>query len=101
MKKALIIIVVWVIAQEAPAENWPRFRGPNGSRVAAGAKIPAGWSDSNYRWKIDLPGIGHGSPVVWGDRVFLLAASEPPPRPKRGNANNNAAARESAVLEKP
>lgn len=57
-------------------ENWPRFRGPNGSGVSASVVIPAPWPAEGLRWSADLPGIGHGSPVVWGDRLFLLCATE-------------------------
>lgn len=97
MKRAsLIIIFAGLIAQTVWAGNWPRFRGQNGSGVAEGLKLPAKWSDSSYRWKIDLPGIGHGSPVVWSDRIFLLAASEPPPRPKKKKGKNKAGATKTA-----
>ncbi len=53
--------------------QWPRFRGPNGSGIASD-DIPAVWSQANRHWKVKLPGVGHGSPVVWGGRVFLLVA---------------------------
>jgi outer membrane protein assembly factor BamB len=56
-------------------QEWTRFRGPNGSGVS-NADIPAKWTDANYAWKTKLPGVGHGSPVVWGDRVFLLCGDE-------------------------
>ena len=60
---------------ETTTPNWPRFRGPNGSGVASG-DIPAAWTDPNRLWKIKLPGVGHGSPAVWGKRVFLLCGRE-------------------------
>jgi len=56
------------------ADNWPRFRGPNGSGIAdakAASTIPVKWSDSDYNWKIKLPGTGHSSPVIWGGKIFL------------------------------
>lgn len=56
-------------------QEWTRFRGPNGSGVSA-TDIPAKWTEANYAWKIKLPGVGHGSPVVWGDLVFLLCGDE-------------------------
>ena len=65
----LLLCVVPVRAQE-----WTRFRGPNGTGVSDAKSIPATWTDADYRWKIKLPGKGHGSPVVWGDRLFLLSA---------------------------
>lgn len=79
-----------------PAENWPRLRGPNGSGVSDGLNFPAEWGDSDFRWQIDLPGIGHGSPVVWGDRIFLLAASEPPPpAPRKGKGKGKSRNKEA------
>jgi outer membrane protein assembly factor BamB len=56
-------------------QNWPRFRGPNGSGVAD-FSVPAKWLKENYRWETKLPGSGHSSPVVWGNKVFLNAARE-------------------------
>ncbi len=67
------LTLAWAAAD--PASNWPRFRGPNGSGVAEG-DFPAQWNAANHAWKIKLPGVGHGSPVVWGDRVFLLSGRE-------------------------
>jgi len=60
----------------AQAENWPRFRGENGAGVVESADIPAVWEESDYLWKLDLPGIGHGSVAIAGDRIFLLCAEE-------------------------
>ena len=68
-------ILVFNVIGSAGAEAWARFRGPNGSGVSD-ADIPAKWDAENYRWKTELPGIGHGSPVVWGDKVFLLCGNE-------------------------
>jgi outer membrane protein assembly factor BamB len=58
------------------AQEWTRFRGPNGSGVSAMTTFPVQWSPSDYRWRVELPGIGHSSPVVWGERIFVTAANE-------------------------
>ena len=59
----------------AHAEDWPRFRGPNGSGVVQ-ANLPTEWSESkNLVWKVELPGKGSSSPVTFGDRIFLTAHS--------------------------
>ncbi|MEN6335754.1 MAG: PQQ-binding-like beta-propeller repeat protein [Phycisphaerales bacterium] len=60
----------------AKADDWPRFRGPNGQGVSDDKTIPVKWSEQDYRWKIDLPGGGHSSPVVWGDKLFVTSADE-------------------------
>src|SRR4030095_2888837 len=60
----------------ATAEHyWPQWRGPYASGVSRTANTPLEWSETkNVRWKIEVPGRGSGSPVVWGDRLFLLSA---------------------------
>ena len=64
-----------LVAQKAGDEFWPQWRGPQMSGVSASATPPATWSEStNVRWKIEIPGRGSASPVVWGDRVYLLTA---------------------------
>lgn len=60
----------------AADENWSRFRGPNGSGVAADANFPATWTADDYVWKIDLPGKGHSSPVAWGELLFVTSGDE-------------------------
>lgn len=65
------------IASPARAREWDRFRGPDGAGHAdASTTLPAQWTDKDYEWKIDLPGVGHSSPVVWGERVFVTGADE-------------------------
>ena len=60
--------------------EWPQWRGPWGTGVAPHGDPPMTWSESeNVRWKIAVPGRGHGSPIVWGDRVFVLTAVEVEP----------------------
>jgi len=64
-------------AQKVRTENWPQFRGHNASGIAAGQDLPLNWdvkSGSNILWKREIPGLGHSSPVVWGDRVFVTTA---------------------------
>jgi outer membrane protein assembly factor BamB len=55
--------------------NWPQWRGPLGTGVAPDADPPLEWSETrNVRWKTPIPGRGHSSPVVWGQRIFLTSA---------------------------
>ena len=54
---------------------WPAWRGPRGTGAAAHADPPLKWSETrNLRWKAALPGGGHSTPVVWGDRIYITAA---------------------------
>ncbi len=57
------------------ARYWPQWRGPHMTGVSTTANPPTEWSETkNVRWKLPIPGRGSASPVVWGDRVFLLTA---------------------------
>lgn len=71
------------LQQEATERfNWPSFRGPGASGVADGQNPPTFWDPAtggNVLWKIPIPGLGHSSPIIWGDRIFLTTAvSEDP-----------------------
>ena len=58
-------------------ENWPSFRGPNNQGHADSANLPTKWSEKeNVAWKIKLPGKGHSTPVIRGDRLWLTTATE-------------------------
>ena len=55
----------------ALGQEWTRFRGPNGSGASDATTVPAAWTEKDVRWKVALPGPGHSSPVLWGDRIFV------------------------------
>lgn len=75
MSKRLICFVLFAFAANAAAaQEWTRFRGPNGSGESEATTIPAQWTEKDYNWKVELPGVGHSSPVLWGDTIFLTAA---------------------------
>jgi outer membrane protein assembly factor BamB len=62
------------VADEA-LKYWPQWRGPTWNGVAADADPPITWSETeNLRWKTPIEGSGHATPIVWGDRIFLLTA---------------------------
>ncbi|MDX1961674.1 MAG: PQQ-binding-like beta-propeller repeat protein [Pirellulales bacterium] len=57
------------------AEDWARFRGPNGSGIS-NETVPTTWSDTeNLKWKTPLPGYGSSSPIIVGDKVFVTCYS--------------------------
>jgi outer membrane protein assembly factor BamB len=59
----------------AHAANWERFRGPNGTGIAQDKNIPVAISPKeNVLWQVAIPGKGHSSPIVWGDKLFLQTA---------------------------
>lgn len=62
-----------LVASLASGEDWPRFRGPNGSGVAPALDVPNSWTADDYAWTAALPGPGHGSPVVVGEQVFITS----------------------------
>jgi outer membrane protein assembly factor BamB len=68
------IVALFVVT--ASAENWARFRGPNGQGVSGEKGIPAKWSENDFVWKIEMPGTGHSSPIIWNDKVFVTFAND-------------------------
>ncbi len=72
-----IVLGASVLAETDPeAEKfWAQWRGPYATGVSKTANPPMEWSETkNIRWKIEIPGRGSASPVVWGDRIFLVTA---------------------------
>ncbi len=65
-----------VAALPAQAQEWTRFRGPNGTGISAAKGIPVQFTEADFNWKVKLPGAGHSSPVIWGDKVFITSAEE-------------------------
>jgi outer membrane protein assembly factor BamB len=56
-------------------EYWPQWRGPLGSGEAPAAKPPVEWAAGrNVKWKVEIPGIGKSSPIVWNDMIVLTTA---------------------------
>ena len=70
--------------------NWPQWRGPEGTGMSQG-DAPTTWSlTENVKWRVDIPGRGCSTPVIWGDRIFLTTAvptgkePEPEEQPQEG-----------------
>ena len=70
----LVFVLLFPLVAPAAGQEWTRFRGPNGTGLSDAKSIPATWTEADYRWKIKLPGKGHSSPVIWGDKLFVLSA---------------------------
>lgn len=73
-----VVLLLLGMASSARGD-WPEFRGPTGQGVAAEAKVPTHWSDSeNVAWKVEVPGLAWSSPTIVGNRIFLTTAVEIP-----------------------
>ena len=75
----LVALAPVALAADVPngtaANNWPHWRGPNADGSAPNADPPTKWdAKTNIAWKAELPGKGSATPIVWGDRVFVLTA---------------------------
>jgi outer membrane protein assembly factor BamB len=63
----------------APSEqhnlNWPQWRGPAGNGLVLHGSPPLSWSEEkNVKWKVEIPGLGHATPIIWENKVFVLTA---------------------------
>lgn len=78
MRHFLSLLTSFVFfAAAVRAENWPGWRGPRGDGTSHEIGLPLTWSETqNLRWKTSLPGKGHSSPIVWGERVFVTTCLE-------------------------
>jgi len=86
MKQAVVIIgVLFMIISLISAgekiseyeKNWPQWRGPYANGVSPHGNPPIEWSENkNVKWKIEIPGKGHATPVIWGDQIFILTSIE-------------------------
>jgi outer membrane protein assembly factor BamB len=58
------------------AQEWTRFRGPNGTGLSQAKTIPTKISDADINWKVELPGTGHSSAVLWGEQIFITTTGD-------------------------
>jgi outer membrane protein assembly factor BamB len=93
----LLALACPAFAADPDADNWPAWRGPLATGVSPAADPPTEWdaeTGTNVRWKTAIPGRGHSTPIVWGDRIFLTAAIPigdalaPKPSTAPGNHDN-------------
>lgn len=77
LRSLTAIVLVLTAAGQLHAEDWLRFRGPNGSGISTeSADVPTSWSPvANIAWKVELPGAGVSSPIVVGNRVLVTSYS--------------------------
>jgi outer membrane protein assembly factor BamB len=94
MRSSLILLGILLLSVNSPfaqensaafERNWPQFRGPDSNQLPGNYTIPIEWdSNKNIAWKYELPGSGWGSPIIWGDKVFVCTAvSDDPTKEQR------------------
>lgn len=78
LRLAMLICAALPCLGSAPlaADDWPRFRGPNGAGLTSAPGLPVEWTTKDYRWETLLPGVGHSSPVVINGKLFVTCGSE-------------------------
>jgi outer membrane protein assembly factor BamB len=71
----LASLLIAVNAEANISQSWHQWRGPSANGVAPHADPPLEWSETkNVKWKINLPGFGSSTPIIWGNRIFISAA---------------------------
>jgi len=100
----LLLTGLFLLAATTPAlvnqePRWPMFRGPNATGLAEGT-VPLRWSvpeGQGIRWTTAVPGTGHSSPIIWGDRVFVTTAVNAVPRPNQSSTAGTATVKDDGV----
>ncbi|MBN1996879.1 PQQ-binding-like beta-propeller repeat protein [candidate division KSB1 bacterium] len=73
----LLIFSIFAVSQPVMDGNWPSFRGRDARGIADGQNPPVSWSvetGENIAWRTPIPGLGHSSPVIWGNKIFITTA---------------------------
>jgi len=70
----LFAFLVPLFATPARGESWPGWRGPRGDGTCVEQGIPTRWDSAGVLWKTEIPGKGHASAIIWGDRVCTATA---------------------------
>jgi outer membrane protein assembly factor BamB len=74
---AFVLASILSVASVARGEDWPQWRGPRGDGTSSEKNVPTKWSETeNVHWKVGVPGTGHSSPIVVGEKLFLTTALE-------------------------
>lgn len=74
-----MIIVIWMLIPTPGSqaqENWPQWRGPDQNGVGTARNLPTSWSlEKHIVWKAELPSWSGGTPIIWGNRIFVTSPS--------------------------
>jgi outer membrane protein assembly factor BamB len=70
---AALVLCLFTIGS---AQEWTRFRGPNGTGLSEAKTVPTTWTARDINWRVPLPGQGHSSPALWGAKVFITSGDD-------------------------
>lgn len=70
----LVLLAPLLLLGSVAAQEWTRFRGPNGSGVSDAKGVPVTWTEKDFRWRVPIAGESHCQPVIEGDHIFLTSA---------------------------
>lgn len=73
-RASLSLVLAGLFASVVSAQEWTRFRGPNGTGISTAKGIPVTWTESDFLWRVPVAGDSHSQPVIWGDNIFLTTA---------------------------
>src|SRR5580765_1939650 len=75
-----LLFALLFLAADISAANWPQFRGVQANGLDTNSAAPMAWNverKENIRWQAQVPGLGHSSPIIWGDRIYVTTAVHP------------------------
>ena len=72
----MVMSLAVIFVSVSQGQEWTRFRGPNGQGISHARNIPVKWTEDDYNWKVELPGGGHSSPVLWGDKLLVTCGDQ-------------------------
>src|SRR6266566_2931237 len=76
----ILLLLLSLGATRLFAANWPQFRGLQASGLDTNSAAPVRWNverGENIRWLAPIPGLGHSSPIIWGERIYVTTALHP------------------------
>lgn len=74
LRFSVVMVLLGWTAHGSLGQEWTRFRGEDGAGASEAASIPVRWTSRDYTWRVPLPGLGHSSPVLWADRIYVTSA---------------------------
>ena len=83
--RSLLVLSALLTFGPTHAQEWTRFRGPDGTGIGRITGLKSQLTEADYAWSVKLDGLGHSSPVLWGEKLFLtIAAADGIKRPGSG-----------------